>query len=173
MYSVINLFHRDDLDLLDDLIHENGHHYLNLHLNLASLIEEDDQKIFYSPWRESLRPVRGIYHAYCTFAWAFKLYSDLYEQRDQFTEAEQQKISRRMLEEYYMLDYAYFDLLVALDMGKISKEGKVVFEDFKKEFIDTRVELISKAQSSLDNESSEKVTSLINTLEEERKRNTI
>jgi hypothetical protein len=61
--SIINLYNRDDLDLMDDLLHENGHHHLNYYLNQEELLIEADEKIFYSPWRESLRPIRGIFHA--------------------------------------------------------------------------------------------------------------
>ena len=59
--SFVNCFHRDNLDLIDDLIHENSHHHLNLLLRKHVLYRDDhNQQIFYSPWRRSLRPVRGI-----------------------------------------------------------------------------------------------------------------
>src|SRR3989338_10807563 len=48
--SFINCFDRDDLDLVDDLIHENSHHHLNLVLRKAVLYHKDqNQEIFYSP----------------------------------------------------------------------------------------------------------------------------
>ncbi|MDD4974505.1 MAG: hypothetical protein PHY93_09165, partial [Bacteriovorax sp.] len=37
-YSSINMYDRDQLDLMDDLLHENGHHYLNTFLNNQDLI---------------------------------------------------------------------------------------------------------------------------------------
>ena len=66
-YSMINLYNRDFVDLMDDLLHENGHHHLNYYLNLGKLIDEPIDNIYYSPWRRTLRPLRGIYHAYFTF----------------------------------------------------------------------------------------------------------
>lgn len=76
-FSMINLYDRDFVDLMDDLLHENGHHHLNYYLNISKLIDEPDDLIYYSPWRRTLRPLRGIYHAYFTFFWAFKLFSAL------------------------------------------------------------------------------------------------
>lgn len=67
--SFINCFDRDDLDLIDDLIHENSHHHLNLLLRKYVLYRGDcNREIFYSPWRRTLRPIRGILHAAFTFA---------------------------------------------------------------------------------------------------------
>ncbi|SLM46324.1 conserved protein of unknown function [Nitrospira japonica] len=66
--SFINCFDRDNLDLIDDLIHENSHHHLNLLLRKHVMYRGDrNQQIFYSPWRRSLRPIRGILHATFTF----------------------------------------------------------------------------------------------------------
>ncbi|MCR9206010.1 MAG: hypothetical protein NXH75_15610, partial [Halobacteriovoraceae bacterium] len=51
-YSCINMENRDRVDLIDDLLHENGHHFLNSILEgEEDVIYEDDEKIFYSPWR--------------------------------------------------------------------------------------------------------------------------
>jgi HEXXH motif-containing protein len=66
--SFINCFDRDNLDLIDDLIHENSHHHFNLLLRKHVMYHGDhNQQIFYSPWRRSLRPLRGILHATFTF----------------------------------------------------------------------------------------------------------
>jgi HEXXH motif-containing protein len=76
--SFINCFDRDDLDLIDDLIHENGHHHLNLLLRKYVLYRDDrNQEIFYSPWRRSLRPLRGILHATFTFTMGALLFERL------------------------------------------------------------------------------------------------
>ena len=76
--SVINCFDRDRLDLIDDLIHENSHHHLNLLLRKAVLYKNDhNQEIFYSPWRRSLRPLRGILHATFTFTMGAILFERL------------------------------------------------------------------------------------------------
>ena len=61
--SFINCFDRNNLDLIDDVIHENSHHHLNLLLRKHVMYHGDhNQQIFYSPWRRSLRPLRGILH---------------------------------------------------------------------------------------------------------------
>ena len=76
--SFINCFDRDNLDLIDDLIHENSHHHLNLLLRKYVLYHGDhNQQIFYSPWRRSLRPLRGILHATFTFIMGAMLFERL------------------------------------------------------------------------------------------------
>jgi HEXXH motif-containing protein len=76
--SFINCFERDNLDLIDDLIHENSHHHLNLLLRKHVMYRGDhNQKIFYSPWRRSLRPLRGILHATFTFTMGAMLFDRL------------------------------------------------------------------------------------------------
>ncbi len=129
-YSSINMFERDQLDLMDDLLHENGHHYLNTFLNHQELINEDDDKIYYSPWRKALRPIRGIYHATFTFYWALELYVNLNKAKgSEFTTAEKAKIKTRLVEEYLMLEYCYFDLKHAFKNKKINKEGWVLIQN--------------------------------------------
>lgn len=76
--SFINCFDRDNLDLIDDLIHENSHHHLNLLLRKYVMYHGDhNQQIFYSPWRRSLRPLRGILHATFTFTMGALLFQRL------------------------------------------------------------------------------------------------
>jgi len=76
--SFINCFDRDNLDLIDDLIHENSHHHLNLLLRKHVMYHGDrNQQIFYSPWRRSLRPIRGILHATFTFTMGALLFERL------------------------------------------------------------------------------------------------
>lgn len=126
-YSCINLFDRDSLDLMDDLLHENGHHYLNTYLNHLDLINEDDDKIYYSPWRKALRPIRGIYHATFTFFWAMELYYHLNlaltKKALTFTKNEEIKIKTRFLEEFFMLDYCRLDFDHAYKTKRVNKDG--------------------------------------------------
>lgn len=76
--SFVNCFDRDNLDLIDDLIHENSHHHLNLLLRKHALHHHDrNQQIFYSPWRRCLRPLRGILHATFTFTMGALLFARL------------------------------------------------------------------------------------------------
>ncbi|MDP3596530.1 MAG: HEXXH motif-containing putative peptide modification protein, partial [Nitrospirota bacterium] len=76
--SFINCFDRDNLDLIDDVIHENSHHHLNLLLRKYVMFHGDrNQQVFYSPWRCSLRPLRGILHATFTFTMGAMLFERL------------------------------------------------------------------------------------------------
>ena len=55
--SFVNCFDRDNLDLIDDLIHENSHHHLNLLLRKHVIYHGDhNQQIFYSPWATQSAP---------------------------------------------------------------------------------------------------------------------
>lgn len=129
-YSSINLFNRDQIDLMDDLLHENGHHYLNTYLNFEELINEDDDKIYYSPWRKALRPIRGIYHATFTFYWALELFASLNKANAQeFTKDEKIKIKTRFIEEFLMLEYCEKDLKHAFKNKKINKNGWALIQE--------------------------------------------
>lgn len=76
--SFINCFERDFLDLIDDLIHENSHHHLNLLLRKYRMRGKDrNLERFYSPWRRSLRPLHGILHATFTFTMGAILFERL------------------------------------------------------------------------------------------------
>jgi hypothetical protein len=137
-YSMINLYDRDFVDLMDDLLHENGHHHLNYYLNLGKIIDEPQDCIYYSPWRRSLRPLRGIYHAFFTFFWAFELFSSLAHAKEldsafyHFSSSEKEKIFWRAIEEFYMLDYSYQDLLWANKQKLISVTGWKFIQEQRK-----------------------------------------
>lgn len=138
-FSMINLYHRDFVDLMDDLLHENGHHHLNYYLNLSKLIDEPVENIYFSPWRRTLRPLRGVYHAYFTFFWAFKLFSDLArsEELDSiwylFSTTEKEKIFWRAVEEFHMLNYTFQELRWARKQGLINDAGWKLIEEQQKE----------------------------------------
>lgn len=146
-YSMINLYHRDFIDLLDDLLHENGHHHLNYYLNLDKLIEEPKELDYFSPWRNSPRPLRGIYHAFFTFFWAYNLFRDLIvnaknpQSLYQFSKAEWKKIHYRVIEEYYMLTFSYEDLKKAKRKGLIHQEGW--------ELVQTQFKLLAKDKKNI------------------------
>ena len=138
-YSMINLYHRDFVDLMDDLLHENGHHHLNYYLNLGTLIEEPLDNIYYSPWRRTPRPLRGVFHAYFTFFWAFKLFADLARTKSldenlyPFTLQEKEKIYWRVCEEFHMLNYTYQELKWAHKKGLIYPTGWELIQEQQKE----------------------------------------
>jgi hypothetical protein len=151
--SMINLFHRDFVDLLDDLLHENGHHHLNYYLNLDELIQEPVDCIYYSPWRRTLRPLRGIYHAYFTFFWAFKLFSDVAKSKELdsiwylFSDLEKEKITWRAVEEYWMLDYSFGDLQMARKQGLITKVGWDLILEQRKYLLKFKLKITSMERS--------------------------
>jgi hypothetical protein len=136
---MINLYHRDFVDLMDDLLHENGHHHMNHYLNLGNLIEEPIDNIYYSPWRRTLRPLRGIFHAYFTFFWAFKLFIDLSKAKEidsiyyLFSEEEKEKIHWKAIEEFHMLNFTFQDLKWARKNGLIHDAGWELILEQQKE----------------------------------------
>jgi hypothetical protein len=140
-YSMINLYHRDFVDLMDDLLHENGHHHLNYYLNLGKLIDEPVDTIYYSPWRRTLRPLRGIYHAYFTFFWAFKLFADLNKTQDVdsifyvFNKEQKEKMIWRAVEEFHMLNFTFQDLKWAHKNGLINERGWSLVQEQQKELL--------------------------------------
>lgn len=168
-YSCINMYDRDFVDLIDDLLHENGHHYLNTFLNVDELIFEDDEKIYYSPWRKSLRAVRGIYHAYLTFFWAFELFTTLashlsnHEDDLGLDKSEKEKVYLRALEEYSMLNFCTRDLDSAFNEGKITAKGNALIIATSK-IIESKASLIDAFKSKLSKESLAVISDLENTL---------
>lgn len=167
-FSSLNLFNRDFVDLLDDLLHENGHHYLNSILNHTHLINEDDEMIYYSPWRKSRRPIRGIYHAYFTFYWALLLFDKLTEENESGLNSKQlNKCRLRFCEEFLMLNYCWDDLVDAEEKGKIETQGMEVIRP-----IQSHIEKLSakfeKDFLILEGNDKEEIEKLKTTLESER-----
>jgi len=151
-YSSLNMFDRDQVDLMDDLLHENGHHFLNTYLNHLDLINEDEDLIYFSPWRKSLRPIRGIYHGTFTFYWALELFgclcNDLVNKKLGFSKEEKIKIKTRFLEEYYMLDYCWVDIGHAFKNKKITPVGFELISDVYKK-IRSMEKQVREIESSL------------------------
>ncbi|WCL50557.1 aKG-HExxH-type peptide beta-hydroxylase [Leptospira sp. GIMC2001] len=76
--SYINLWERNYLDTIDDLFHENAHHHLNLILKKMKIFRKmNEDEIYYSPWRKSLRSIRAILHACFTFTWGAMLFEQV------------------------------------------------------------------------------------------------
>jgi HEXXH motif-containing protein len=120
--SFINCFDRGNLDLIDDLMHENSHHHLNLLLRKYVMYRGDhNQQIFYSPWRRSLRPLRGILHATFTFTFGAMLFERLCSwasgpggsarwKKAGLTQRDLQRARFRCLEEIESVRYSLQDL---------------------------------------------------------------
>lgn len=173
-FSSINMFDRDQIDLMDDLLHENGHHYLNTYLNHLDLINEDDELAYYSPWRKAPRPIRGFYHGAFTFYWDLELFSclnkDLDNKKLSFSKEEKIKIQTRFLEEYYMLDYCWADLNHAFKNKKITKNGFELITDIYKRIyaMKKQVAEIEKNLSEISKLASKHITELQMELAEKR-----
>lgn len=55
------------LRLAESLLHESMHLKLSLIEGHLDLIKQDSEQLFYSPWREELRPIRGVLHGMFVF----------------------------------------------------------------------------------------------------------
>jgi hypothetical protein len=150
--SFINCFDRDDLDLIDDLIHENSHHHLNLLLRKAVLYHKDrNQEIFYSPWRRSLRPLRGILHATFTFTMGAILFERLSSWaktgKATLTPSQILRARFRCLEEVASVRYSLKDLAYARTLGWLTPAGWGLVSALKREIgkVEKRIRPIERA----------------------------
>jgi hypothetical protein len=113
--SYINLIDRNLLETIDDLIHENSHHHLNLLLKKFKLFKSDDfSKVFYSPWRKELRNLYAIFHATFTFSFGSMLFykivaSQIFLNHKKYHQFHSKAIFR-FLEETQMVNYSLNDL---------------------------------------------------------------
>jgi HEXXH motif-containing protein len=101
---------------------------LNLLLRKAVLYHKDrNQEIFYSPWRRSLRPLRGILHATFTFTMGAILFEKLstWAKTGQATLTPQQILRARFrcLEEVDSVRYSLKDLAHAHKLGWLTPAG--------------------------------------------------
>lgn len=137
--SFINIFERDQLDLIDDLIHENSHHHLNLLLRKYVMHRHDrNREIFYSPWRRSLRPLRGILHATFTFTMGAILFERLssWAKTGEAMLTPQQVLRARFrcLEEVASVEYSLRDLDYAVrKLGWITGIGMELVGTLRRE----------------------------------------
>jgi HEXXH motif-containing protein len=143
--SFINTFERDELDLIDDLIHENSHHHLNLLLRKYVMHRRDrNQEIFYSPWRRSLRPLRGILHATFTFtmgailferlsAWGARGKGQGASGKATLTNQQILRARFRCLEEVESVRYSIKDLEQARKLGWLTPAGWGLVNSLKRE----------------------------------------
>jgi HEXXH motif-containing protein len=135
--SFINCFDRDQFDLIDDLIHENSHHQLNLFLRKATLIQGDrHEEIFYSPWRRSLRPLRGILHATFTFTMGAILFERLSSNADRlaqrFSQEDALRARARCLEEIASVQYSFNDLDWSAKQRWLTAAGVGLVDELKR-----------------------------------------
>jgi len=62
------------LRVAESILHETMHLYLTLIEGVVPLVNNDLKSVYYSPWREEERPVRGVLHG----IFVFKAVSDFY-----------------------------------------------------------------------------------------------
>jgi hypothetical protein len=110
--SYINIIDRDLFDTVDDLIHENSHHHLNLLLKKYKLIKHNNNElVFYSPWRQSLRNIYAILHSVFTFSYGAMLFENIIKNPSPFMKLNYERTAFRLLEETIMLQYSLKDLV--------------------------------------------------------------
>ena len=166
--SYINIIDRDLFETVDDLIHENSHHHLNLLLKKYKLIKNNnDELVFYSPWRQSLRNIYAILHSVFTFSYGAMLFENILKNPSPFMKLNMERTAFRFLEESIMLKYSLTDLLNHKDRffnkGKelilyLDKQNKRNFKNY------THIESIIKSKSF-----KKKLSDLENTLNIARK----
>jgi HEXXH motif-containing protein len=149
--SFINCFERDNLDLIDDVVHENSHHHLNLLLRKHVLYHRDrNQQIFYSPWRRRLRPLRGILHATFTFTMGALLFARLSawaetrrgkaQWREAGLTARQLVRARfRCFEEIESVRYSLVDLEYARRLKWITTAGQRLVKQLERAIVSTEI----------------------------------
>jgi hypothetical protein len=109
--SYINVIDRDLFETIDDLIHENSHHHLNLIIKKFKLLKNlNDNIVFYSPWRQSLRSTYAILHSVFTFSYGALLFENILNNPSSFMKNNLERVAFRFLEENLMLTYSLFDL---------------------------------------------------------------
>ncbi len=129
--SYFNLIDRNYFEVIDDLIHENAHHHLNLLFKKYKILrDEKTEHMFYSPWRDSLRPLYAILHACFTFTWGSMLFFHICTSNSlKYTALKEKDVSYsayRFLSESLMLDYSLNDL--ESEKKLFTPEGKEILD---------------------------------------------
>ncbi len=109
--SYINVIDRDLFDTVDDLVHENSHHHLNLILKKYKLLKINSNIVFYSPWRQSLRNIYAIIHSVFTFSFGAMLFGNILKNPSPMMEQNLERVAFRFIEETIMLNYSLTDLV--------------------------------------------------------------
>ncbi|MCE9499925.1 MAG: hypothetical protein K8R21_05425 [Leptospira sp.] len=135
--SYLNLIDRTNLDAVDDLVHENAHHHLNLILKKYRIIaKEDKREIFYSPWRDSLRPLYAILHSVFTFSFGADLFREiLYSGNFGKSSLNKQDLDRarfRFIQESISTNYSLSDLQWGIENGYFTGKGILLIRKLKK-----------------------------------------
>jgi len=127
------------LQLADDLVHENAHHELHWREALGELERSDGSPAYYSPWRRSMRPLRGIVHACFTFLRRAELFERLLASAERRggrgTRAADLLLLRRgLLEERSALEFSLMDLNRAELGGELTSGGRLLLNEMREDF---------------------------------------
>ncbi len=135
--SYINIIDRSLIETVDDLIHENSHHHLNLIIKKYDPFKiQLTDEIFYSPWRKELRPIYAILHAVFTFSFGAKLFLEMTQKipllSKKFTDEEISFIYRRFSEETIMVNYSLVDLKYGIKKKYFTLKGIELISELEK-----------------------------------------
>lgn len=139
--TYMNLWGRDFLDTMDDLIHETSHHHLNVILKKFKILKtKSSDEIYFSPWRQELRSLYAILHSVFTFSCAALLFEVLMEREtDEIAKTLikfREKIRFRFMEESYNLSFSLQDLQGAVLKNAFTNKGKTLIQELQ--YINTR-----------------------------------
>lgn len=111
---------------LETLVHEFAHNLLNILMLSCSLIA-DQEKVFYSPWKEKPRPAYGLLHALFAFTHVESLLTKLLPSADPHSKA---FIESRLLTNSHQLKLAFDQPL----LNSLTNKGKKVYEILRETF---------------------------------------
>jgi len=67
-----------NLRVAESIIHETMHLKLTLLEKVIPLVKPDSTELFYSPWRDEMRPIQGVLHGLYVFRGVLDLYAHLH-----------------------------------------------------------------------------------------------
>jgi hypothetical protein len=131
--SYINILDRNILETIDDLLHENSHHHLNLILKKFKILKNKNPEMkYYSPWRDSLRSLYAILHAVFTFSFGARLFLHFYHCMEPLVGVKKdfhEQVAFRFVEETLMLQYSLEDL--ELNQSEFTAKGVELLKELK------------------------------------------
>lgn len=132
----INILDRDLFETVDDLIHENAHLHCNLVIKKYKIFTDDmfsKEQIFYSPWRLTLRPLYGVFHAVFTFSQGAELFLNITNSEDKIKEITDvpfvERACLRFCQEVLKNEFSLQDLKECAKNGIFAPKGKVLIEE--------------------------------------------
>ena len=94
--------------------------------NIKLLKNLSDNRVFYSPWRQSLRSTYAILHSVFTFSYGALLFENILNNPSHFMKSNLERVAFRFLEENIMLNYSLNDLKKIED--NFYRKGKTILQ---------------------------------------------